>query len=80
MSRTVGRLNRAEMIVALAQRLHQSPRLLDGRADEVKSSTALPDSVIDLAALVVPGGSRGHEDEGLEEPVLVTVVSQRRCK
>jgi DNA (cytosine-5)-methyltransferase 1 len=72
MSRTVGRLNRADTIVALAQRIHEAPRILDGPAEEVKSATALPDSVIDLAALVVPGGSLGHEDEGLDEPVLVT--------
>ena len=72
MSRTVGRLNRAQTLVALAEHLNDTPRLLDGRAEEVKSSTALPDSVIDLAALVVPGGCRGHEDEGLDEPVLVT--------
>lgn len=72
MSRTVGRLNRAEAIAALAQRVYESPGLLDGPAEEVKNSTALPDSVIDLATLVVPGGSHGHEDEGVEEPVLVT--------
>ncbi len=72
MSRIVGRLNRAETVVALAQRIHEAPRALDGPAEEVKSATALPDSVIDLAALAVPGGSLGHEDEGLDEPVLVT--------
>lgn len=72
MSRTVGRLNRAEAMAALAQRVYEFPGLLDGPAEEVKKSTALPDSVIDLATLVVPGGSRGHEDEGVEEPVLVT--------
>lgn len=72
MSRTVGRLNRAQTIVALAGRLNETPGLLDGRAEEVKSATALSGSVIDFAALVVPGGSLGHEDEGLDEPVLVT--------
>ena len=72
MSRTVGRLNRAETIVALAERLNETPGLLDGLAEEVKSATALSDSVIDFAALVFPGGSLGYEDEGLDEPVLVT--------
>lgn len=72
MSRTVGRLNRAEAVAALAQRVYESPGVLDGPPAEVKKWTALPDSVIDLATLVVSGGTRGHEDEGVEEPVLVT--------
>ncbi len=72
MSRTVGRLNRAQAILALADQLNEAPGLLDGQADEIKCSTALHDSVIDLAVLAVPGGSRGHEDEGLDEPILVT--------
>jgi len=72
MSRTVGRLSRAQTVVGLAERLDETPGLLDGRAEEIKNSTGLPDSVINLAALVIPGSCRGHEDEGLDEPVLVT--------
>lgn len=72
MSRTVGRIKRAEAVAALAERLAETPNLLDGRAEEVNRMVTLPGSVVDLAALAVPDGSRGHEDEGVEEPVLVT--------
>ena len=71
-SRTIGRLTRAEAVVALADRITDEPGLLDGPADQIKKSTGLPGSVTDLATLVVPGGSWGDEDEGIDEPVLVT--------
>jgi DNA (cytosine-5)-methyltransferase 1 len=72
MARNISRGNRAESILSLADRMKKSQSLLDGRVDTIKQSTGLSESVIDLAVLVVPGNSSAKEDEGVDEPVLVT--------
>ncbi|MFN8228938.1 MAG: DNA (cytosine-5-)-methyltransferase [Mycobacterium sp.] len=72
MAQVVGRASRATSVLSLADELTQSQDLLDGQADAIKSVTGLTDSIVNLAVLVVPGNSIGCEDEGVDEPVLVT--------
>jgi DNA (cytosine-5)-methyltransferase 1 len=63
MTRTVGRLRRAETALSLAKDVS----LLDGPADEIKRATGISEAIADLAVLVVP---QAATDGLIDEPVL----------
>jgi DNA (cytosine-5)-methyltransferase 1 len=74
MAKTIGRLGRAETVLAIADQLRETPDLLDGSVDQIKKVAGLSDAVSDLAMLAVPtpASSDSVEDDAAEEPVLVT--------
>ncbi len=68
----VGRRDRAEKVLAIAECLSADPTALDGSVDEIKKGLALNDAVADLAVLAVSDVSAGPDGGDREEPVLVT--------
>jgi DNA (cytosine-5)-methyltransferase 1 len=64
-----GREHRLERILALRDKVAESPQALEGSADQIRSELALPESVADLAILASPVDVA---DTGAEEPVLAT--------
>ena len=70
----IDRGDRAERIIGMAEAIASEPLVLDGSAETMKSVLKLPDSVADLAVLVVPSRTDpGDADNAAsEEPVLVT--------
>ena len=69
----LGRGNRADLVVGLAQSVVDQPSAADGSAEELKDALGVADSVADLAVLAVPRAGRNvPADAGAEEPVLVT--------
>jgi DNA (cytosine-5)-methyltransferase 1 len=68
----VGRVPRAEKVVAIARELASDPDVLEGSAADMKKAVGLPDSVADMAELVVPVTPSDGDEDSAEEPVLVT--------
>lgn len=64
-----GREQRLEKVLALRDRAGETPQVLEGSADQLKSELGLAESVADLAVLASP---IDKFDTGAEEPVLVT--------
>ena len=73
MASGIGRRNKAEKVLEIAQHLLEHPEALNGSAERMKKAVGLPDSIADLAVLAVPTPDLSDSEcTDPEEPVLVT--------
>ncbi|RAU93512.1 DNA cytosine methyltransferase [Mycobacterium colombiense] len=72
MSTGIGRINRAEKVLAVADHLVSDPDALNGSAERMRKTLGLADSIADLSILAVPAPGDASADSDLEEPVLIT--------
>ncbi|WP_286174668.1 DNA cytosine methyltransferase [Mycobacterium sp. DL99] len=67
-----GREARLERMQGLRDRIATSPQVLNGSADDLRSTFEIAESVADLAVLAAPVDMLDASGAGPEEPVLVT--------